>query len=80
MPTQAPPSFPVPAPRTVRCPTCGALVEWTAASRWRPFCSERCRTVDLGAWASERYRVPAAERDDDEDAATGGGDPPSRPG
>jgi endogenous inhibitor of DNA gyrase (YacG/DUF329 family) len=29
-------------------------------SKWRPFCSERCRTIDLGNWAAERYRVPEA--------------------
>jgi endogenous inhibitor of DNA gyrase (YacG/DUF329 family) len=53
--------------RIVNCPQCGAPVAWTAASRFRPFCSERCRMIDLGAWASESYRVPvieqAAERD-----------------
>jgi endogenous inhibitor of DNA gyrase (YacG/DUF329 family) len=27
-------------------------------NRWRPFCSERCRVIDLGAWANEEYRVP----------------------
>lgn len=53
--------------RRVKCPTCGREVEWTAASRFRPFCSERCRTVDLGAWAAEKHRIagepvdPAAE-------------------
>jgi len=30
------------------------------ANPWRPFCSERCRLIDLGQWAAERYRVPAA--------------------
>jgi endogenous inhibitor of DNA gyrase (YacG/DUF329 family) len=47
-----------PALRTVACPTCGATVEWSARSRWRPFCSERCKLIDLGAWAAERYRLP----------------------
>jgi uncharacterized protein len=37
------------APR-VRCPTCKREVAWTAESTWRPFCSERCRLIDLGAW------------------------------
>ena len=46
-------------PRIVACPQCGAAVEWTAAATWRPFCSNRCKTIDLGAWASEAYRVPA---------------------
>jgi endogenous inhibitor of DNA gyrase (YacG/DUF329 family) len=43
--------------RIVKCPQCQADVPWTPESRWRPFCSERCKTLDLGAWASERYRV-----------------------
>ena len=37
----------------------------TPASVWRPFCSERCKMIDLGAWASERYRVPVAEPPED---------------
>ena len=52
--------------RTVSCPTCGARVEWTPQAAWRPFCSERCKLIDLGAWASESYRIPAVEREDDE--------------
>jgi endogenous inhibitor of DNA gyrase (YacG/DUF329 family) len=46
------------APRLVACPTCANPVEWSARSRYRPFCSERCKLIDLGAWATERYRVP----------------------
>ena len=53
-------------PRLVKCPQCGKPVEWTAASRWRPFCSERCKMLDLGAWASEAYRIPVDESADDE--------------
>jgi len=45
----------------VNCPTCGKTVEWTGANRCRPFCSERCKAIDLGAWAAEEYRIP--ERD-----------------
>ena len=52
--------------RTVRCPQCGAAVEWSPASRWRPFCSERCKMLDLGAWASEAYRIPAEETPESE--------------
>lgn len=51
----------------VKCPTCGQRVEWSEASKYRPFCSERCKTIDLGAWASDRYVVPgdpAAEADE----------------
>ena len=41
----------------VQCPTCGDPVVWNAASAYRPFCSMRCKNVDLGAWASERYAI-----------------------
>ena len=41
----------------VSCPRCSAAVRWEAASGFRPFCSERCKTMDLGAWATEQYRV-----------------------
>ena len=61
-------------PRFVACPTCGKSALWTPANDWRPFCSERCKLIDLGAWASEAYRVPIAEPPDPEgpDAAAGG--------
>lgn len=39
------------------CPQCRQLTDWTDNPH-RPFCSERCRLVDLGAWLSEGYRVP----------------------
>jgi hypothetical protein len=51
--------------RTVKCPRCGKPVPWTRESRYRPFCSERCKMIDLGAWASEAYRVPVVEKDDE---------------
>jgi endogenous inhibitor of DNA gyrase (YacG/DUF329 family) len=54
------------SPLVVSCPICAAPVEWTPASRWRPFCSQRCRTIDLGAWASEAYRIPLATSPDSE--------------
>lgn len=41
----------------VKCPTCGKEVEWRTEQRWRPFCSERCRLIDLGQWASEEHRI-----------------------
>ena len=49
------------SPRIVKCPQCGTLVEWSPASSWRPFCSERCKMIDLGAWASDRYRIETPE-------------------
>ena len=49
----------------VSCPGCGMPVEWGPQSRYRPFCSERCRQIDLGAWANDEYRVPAAAAPDE---------------
>lgn len=42
----------------VKCPTCGKVVEWSQEQRWKPFCSERCKLIDLGTWAGEGYRIP----------------------
>lgn len=50
----------------VACPQCGTRVAWTPESRYRPFCSERCKLIDRGAWASESYRIPVAEPGDAE--------------
>lgn len=43
--------------RQVTCPACKGPSLYSPANPWRPFCSQRCRNVDLGAWASESYRV-----------------------
>lgn len=42
---------------TVNCPYCARPVPWTEESRWRPFCSERCRLIDMGAWLNEEHRI-----------------------
>ena len=47
--------------RKVRCPQCGGESLWSVDNKFRPFCSERCKLIDLGAWASEAYRVPVEE-------------------
>lgn len=60
--------------RKVRCPQCGEDAVWGPENPWRPFCSERCKLIDLGAWASESYRIPAAEEGADPDA-----EPPEKP-
>ena len=57
-------SIPPKSARTVACPACGKHTLFAPANPWRPFCSERCRTSDLGAWANEQYRVPAKEEDE----------------
>jgi endogenous inhibitor of DNA gyrase (YacG/DUF329 family) len=48
---------------TVPCPTCQKPVEWSPASPWRPFCSERCRLIDLGAWITEQHAIPGEQAD-----------------
>lgn len=46
-----------PSTSSTRCPTCGKPVDLSERTRHRPFCSERCRLIDLGEWASEGYRL-----------------------
>jgi hypothetical protein len=45
----------------VACPTCGRLQVFSIDNVYRPFCSERCKMIDLGQWANEQYRVPMSE-------------------
>lgn len=42
----------------VACPHCGKPVSWTDDSKWKPFCSERCRLIDLGDWLAEKHAIP----------------------
>ncbi|MDR9405629.1 MAG: DNA gyrase inhibitor YacG [Spiribacter sp.] len=42
----------------VSCPQCGESVPWSEASPFRPFCSKRCRLIDLGEWIDERNAIP----------------------
>lgn len=42
----------------INCPTCGKVSEWSPDNPWRPFCSERCKLIDLGEWADEKKRIP----------------------
>ena len=51
----------------VNCPRCGKIVVWNTTNPNRPFCSERCKMIDLGQWAAESYRIP--EKDTQEDDA-----------
>ena len=54
----------------VDCPTCGTKVEWTETSTYRPFCSNRCKQIDLGAWAEEKYVIPAVAPTEADDGDT----------
>lgn len=47
----------------VDCPTCQGPSVFAPSNRFRPFCSERCKHIDLGAWASESFRVPTSPAD-----------------
>ena len=44
--------------RIYPCPQCRKPVHWSPDNPWRPFCSERCKMLDLGDWASERHGIP----------------------
>lgn len=56
--------------RIVKCPTCGADVEYGPRSPFRPFCSERCKLIDLGAWATDAYRIPGRYDQDRDDLSS----------
>jgi Uncharacterized protein conserved in bacteria len=43
---------------TVKCPTCKCAVIWSHESKFKPFCSDRCRLIDLGEWIMEEKRIP----------------------
>ena len=61
--------------RQVACPNCSNLSEFSPANIFRPFCSERCKLIDLGQWANEGYKIPSAkpidanDEDSDSDAS-----------
>lgn len=54
--------------RIVPCPTCRKPVRWADANEYRPFCSERCRLIDFGAWAQEGHVIPGDPVFDDIDS------------
>ena len=53
------------AQKIVVCPQCGGDSVYAPGNVYRPFCSERCKNLDLGAWASESFRVPTEAPPDD---------------
>ena len=52
----------------MRCPTCNKAVEF-AENPYRPFCSERCKTIDLGKWAGEIFRIPKQVFEDEDESS-----------
>lgn len=57
------------AVKIVRCPACGGRSIYASTNPFRPFCSERCKSMDFGAWASERFRLQGQQPDSDPDFA-----------
>ena len=48
-------------PIKLNCPTCQKAITWSEAYPFRPFCSERCKLIDLGEWATEGHRIPGED-------------------
>jgi uncharacterized protein len=65
------------AVKSVPCPTCKRAIVWSEDYPWRPFCSERCRLVDLGAWLSNAHAI-AGEPVDETASDPRDGEPGSR--
>ena len=61
--------------RTAPCPQCRQPASLDTANRFRPFCSERCKLLDLGEWFAERYSIPSGQ---DDEAPSGSEDDPQR--
>jgi endogenous inhibitor of DNA gyrase (YacG/DUF329 family) len=60
--------------KEIKCPQCGRLSFYSPENVYRPFCSERCRLIDLGQWADGTYRVPLKPQDGYQDADVEGAD------
>lgn len=50
-------------PAIVKCPTCKRPIPWTAEQKYKPFCCERCKLIDLGEWVMEEKRIPGEPQD-----------------
>ncbi|SAL19324.1 DNA gyrase inhibitor YacG [Caballeronia terrestris] len=57
----------------VKCPTCDKEVRWVPENRFRPFCSDRCKQIDLGAWAAGKYRIAGNQQETPPDDDSRGG-------
>lgn len=51
----------------VKCPNCKKETEYSTANESRPFCSERCKLIDLGQWAEGKFSIPVVDHSDIED-------------
>ena len=66
MPLEQDPSTATAKTLAVRCPSCGGDSIYAPSNPYRPFCGERCKKMDFGAWASESFRVPSEAPPDDQ--------------
>jgi hypothetical protein len=62
------------SPTKTKCPTCKAEVQAPGENRFFPFCTQRCRTIDLGRWLNEEYRLTNDTAEDEEDGSAPQGD------
>ncbi len=63
-----------------RCPTCDMLAEPGISDKYLPFCSERCRLIDLGRWLNEEHQLPCEPSDEDQPDSAAGNSPQLPPG
>lgn len=56
--------------KSVNCPTCESVLVWNEQAKFRPFCSERCKMIDLGAWASDGYSIIGPDQDEATDTSS----------
>lgn len=61
----------------VKCPTCGTHLKWGPQFPYRPFCSKRCRLIDLGAWLDGSNHIPGSELEGDDVARLDAQMPPA---
>ena len=47
--------------KAVKCPECGKATEYSSENEYRPFCSKRCKLIDLGEWIEGRYKINSEE-------------------
>jgi endogenous inhibitor of DNA gyrase (YacG/DUF329 family) len=62
----------------LRCPTCQRAIQWSEQFPYRPFCSDRCRLIDLGAWLSGKHAIADDAAQAAEERAPGLYEPPER--
>ena len=67
----------------MQCPTCKKIVPEPAANQevspHFPFCSDRCKLIDLGRWLDGKYQIPVVDREDKHGSADAAGEDDYRP-